>query len=617
METKYSKIFLIALTSIVINCSSRGITEKNQYLSGQDISIKAEKEGKILFLSGLLPPGVHEVELRIESDRNNKISNIKEVSPNHPKQEEQIRATNQLSGNIYYPVVDIIVERGMEGMAGFTNVRREDTCVINGPFYKQKQAIQPWMIIPSNVLHSWENSIFINSNSCYLNTFFIKKRYPLVTRQLDIQIQLLSEHWGGTISLYDVKKEVALFSEKILSGNYSAPHFTDGESLGRDRLLKALEGCVGFTQRSQVKDPCLPTNGGLFLFYDLDAQLYRSDYWVWGWGPSVAMLLKASDVLTEQKSELIRTAKEIGEASLRFLWKDSTSPLNDIMISRWNRGLTNKDGYIGNITVADALFMAGWAWIPLYESTGDKRYLNATAHHCQVTDQLLNKWKIIPHSYHFDEQNWTDWVIDETSFGMEGFAEIFRVTGEKAYQDGGRRFIERHREVFERPDGLWNRNYQFSDSSVTSTGYNVKGLGWAIEGLLAAHRLMPNEKYLDYVKKMADCIVKSQQPEGYWASNYNKPVSEVGISEKGTALWSYFFYSLYKATGEKIYLDAGRKALIWCMNVQYDGIDPEAYGSIVGCNQESAVGYRSWFNVSCNYTTAFMGLAILHELSLK
>lgn len=616
MKTDYRLFFIVTLSIVAVSCFGQRKPDDNQNFSEQDISLEAKRKGKHIFLSGILPTGVHEVELRISSDRNNKISDIKEVSPHNPMQHTQIRTGYQSPGNIYYPVVDIMVERGMEGMASFNNCNK-DSCIINGPFFKLKQAIQPWMIIPSNILQSWENSVFIDSDSCYLSTFYIKKRYPLVTRQFDVMIELLSEQWGGTISLNDVKNGVELFRSKILYGDYTAPHFTDGEGLGRDRLLKALEGCVGFTQRSQVKDPGNPSDGGLFLFYDLDARLFRSNHWVWGWGPSVSMLLKASEVLTEQRSNLTKSARKIGEASLRFLWKDPESPLYDIMISRWDRNLRFKDGYSGAITVADALFMAGWAWIPLYESTGDKRYLNATDWHCKVADQLLNKWRIIPHSYYFDDQQWSDWVIDETGFGMEAFAEIFRVTEGIVYQDEGRKFIERHREIFERPDGKWNRGYQFSDSSVTPSSHMVRGMGWGMEGLLAANRLLPEEGYLEYAKKMAVFFVKSQHPDGSWSWQYDKPVEQVGIGEKGTALWSYLLYRLYDATKEKVYLEAGRKALKWCMNVQYDGNDSEAYGSVVGCNPQSGVGYRSWFSVSCTYTSAFMGLAILEELALK
>ncbi len=613
MKKQLNLTFLIIALAISLIISSSGCNAaENQNFSSHDISIKVEKQGKILLLSGVVPRGVHEVELRIDSDRNKKISHVKEVSPNNPNQE-----INQRPGNIYYPVVDIILERGMEGMAGFSNCNNDDSCIINGPFYKRKQLVQPWLSIHGNVLKGWENSFFINTSSCQLNTFYIKKQYPLATRQLDIKIELLSEHWEGTISVYDVtnKKEM-LFSGEILSGEYSPPYYFES-GLDRDRLLKALEGCVGYTKRSQVKDPCFPTNGGLFLFYDLDAKLYRSDYWIWGWGPSVAMLLRASDILTDQKIELVQSAKEIGEASLRFLWKQPGSLENDIMISLWGRGLQYKDGYGGILCLADALFLAGWAWVPLYEYTGEKKYLDITAHHCQVADELLKEWIIIPHNYHFDEQRWGDWTIDETGFGVEGYAEIFRITPEKAYQDGGRIYIDRHLDLFERPDGLWNRHYSFTDSIITPTGHITRSLGWAMEGLLAAHRLLPEEGYLDKAKKMAKHLLDFQRPEGYWTFSFSKPVPEVGISEKGTALWSYLLYELYAATGEKVYLDAARKALKWCMSVQYDGSDPEAFGSVVGNTAQSAVGYRAWYNVSCTYTTAFMGLAILQELSLK
>jgi hypothetical protein len=579
-------------------------------------SIIIKKEGKILHLTGIMPVGVREIEIRFKSDRNNAISNIKEVSPNNPDYSAAPRGSGQYPGNTFYPVVDIVLERGMEGIAGFKNFQN-DSCIVNGPFYKRKQALSASINIPANILMSWENSIFVHTDECELQSFYISRIYPLVTRELNIKVELLSQKWNGEVSIFELSSAKELFKTRVQSNDYFPVKFADNDKLDKDRLLKALDGCFEFTKNSQVKDPSHPADGGLFLFYDLDAELYRSYHWVWGWGPSVMMLLRAAQVLPEKKDELVKLSNDIGEASLRFLWKDPGGALDDIMISRWQRRMEYEDGYLGAITMADALFMAGWAWAPLYEATGDKKFLDAAHHHCMVTDELFKKWTIIPHSYYIDNGQWSSFVIDETGFGMEAFAEMYRITGKEIYQEIGKKFIDGHIETFARPDGQWNRQYQYADGRVTQNTRMVRGMGWAMEGLLCAHRLMPDGGYLEAAKKMAEHLVKSQHPNGSWSFNYDKAVEQTGIGEKGTALWSYLFYELYKYTKEDIYLQVGRKALIWCMNNQYDGSDPNAYGSIVGQNPQSGVGYRSWFNVSCTYTSAFMGMAILEELSLK
>jgi hypothetical protein len=50
---------------------------------------------------------------------------------------------------------------------------------------------------------------------------------------------------------------------------------------------------------------------------------------------------------------------------------------------------------------------------------------------------------------------------------------------------------------------------------------------------------------------------------------------------------------------------------------QYTGPDPDAAGSVWDRNNNSAVGYRPWFRVSCTYGSAFFGLAVLEELRLQ
>ena len=61
----------------------------------------------------------------------------------------------------------------------------------------------------------------------------------------------------------------------------------------------------------------------------------------------------------------------------------------------------------------------------------------------------------------------------------------------------------------------------------------------AIEGLLATNRAVPEGNYLELAKRMADRLLAWQTPAGGWNFIADQPVKKVGISEKGTTLWSY------------------------------------------------------------------------------
>ena len=115
---------------------------------------------------------------------------------------------------------------------------------------------------------------------------------------------------------------------------------------------------------------------------------------------------------------------------------------------------------------------------------------------------------------------------------------------------------------------------------------------------------------------MAENMMEWQHPDGYWSYAFTEPADQVGVSEKGTALWCLLLYRLYGITYDARHLEAARKALLWCMDNQYTGPDQDAYGSIVGITSQSGVTYRSWFPLSCTYTSGFFGLALIEELSL-
>ena len=133
---------------------------------------------------------------------------------------------------------------------------------------------------------------------------------------------------------------------------------------------------------------------------------------------------------------------------------------------------------------------------------------------------------------------------------------------------------------------------------------------------MAMNRMYPDTVYLAYARQIADHLIQHQLPDGSWSFYLNRDPADWGIGEKATALWSMHFYHLYRATGEKIYLETARKALLWCLENQYTGPDPEAIGGLPGRSPASMVGIRPFFHATCSYTTGFFGMAILQELAL-
>ena len=229
----------------------------------------------------------------------------------------------------------------------------------------------------------------------------------------------------------------------------------------------------------------------------------------------------------------------------------------------------------------------------------------------------MTQYGLIPQDYYVDEHKFSEHTIDESGFGAEGIANLYAITKDPKYFNMAEQYIQEHLKKLSRPDGLWERGWH-QKTGVQPTIKMTRGLGWAMEGLLAAHRNNPKGPYLALAKKMADRMQAWQKPDGHWNFITDEPVEKVGISEKGTALWSYLLYQLYAASGEKKYVNMARKSLTWCMKNQYQGPDRQAYGGIIGKTIHSAVGaaFRPWFPITCAYTSAFFSLALMEELKL-
>lgn len=579
--------------------------------------ISTSHHGDNFELVGTFPMSIKEVTLKLSSSRNQKISKITDVSSLHPEP-NTVLPSPLPNKDIWYPVVDLRLSAGTK-VEVILN-QQPSKWAWNYHFYKDIHPNSQTLSIDPNQVEDWENSLYVEPATVAIKEFYYLQTISVIAGQLRYQIKPLGESWTGMAHISYVENKVKKSFQ--LPIHYQKSDVKLSKIKAHSPYEKAFVNCVEYILRTQNKNPNSPMYGSLNLFYDLEAQTYRSNYWLWGTGPAIKTLLEAAKLkqytFSKNGQELIRTADEIGQSGLASRIMDPTHPVYGVPISRWRRDLILPDlGYQFCYATSDANFLSGWGWLPLYEATKNPIYLNAAKLLAATTDTLMKKYGLIPQDFYFDENKFSEHTIDESGFGTEGLSKLYEITKDPYYRNLTDRYMMEHLKKMSRPDGLWERGWH-QKTGVQPTIKMTRGLGWAMEGLLASHRSNPKGPYLDMAKKMADKMLSWQAQKGYWNFITDEPLEKVGFSEKGTALWSYLLYQLYQNTKEKKYLMAGRKALNWCIENQYEGPDLQAKGGIIGLTIHSNVGaaFRPWYPTTCTYTSAFFALALLQEIKL-
>ena len=572
-------------------------------------------------ISRILPLQIKEVELRFRSERNKVISKITDISPAHPAP-KTVLPSPKPDKEVWYPVVDLELNPGMAGVLRWQTAPR--LVAFNHHFHGKTETGRREMTVTADMLEHWENNAYCEP-AVALEDFYLKTNVPVINGCLKYSVMPLGEEWAGSVAMVDADSgkeiEIARYAPKAPVAAASAGSQSE-TALTKETLEQSLLDSVNYILRSQNRNPASPTFGGLHLFYDLDARTYRSSYWIWGAGPAVSALLEAEKIPAVARNfpahHLGSIADEIGRSGLALRIMEPGHPAYGIPISRWRRAIELPYGFEQCAAPSDANFLSGWAWIPLYRATGNPEYLQAAKLLADSTARLMRDYELVPQDYYVDRHEWSEHTIDESGFGVEGLTALYQCTGDSRYQKQADDYMKQHLAKMSRDDGLWERGWN-RRTGVMPTIRMTRGLGWAMEGLLAAHEAVPEGSYLAQAKRLADQMAKWQRPDGSWVFIADQSVEKNGISEKGTALWSLLCYRLFHATGDARHLAMARKALSWCVANQYRGPDPEARGGIVGVTEHSAVGagHRAWFRVSCAYTSSFAALAAIEELRIQ
>lgn len=561
------------------------------------------------------------VELEWHSDRNKNISRYWDIGENDPDYEIVMKERENSACDVFFPVVDIEVGADMYGKIEFGSepVRYTFNYHTDNTVYAGKRSIA----VKGEQLEPWENMLYVTPRTAGPASFCIVKRMrvrPASQCMIRASIKCLSDNTAGMVRCYGLDSagnREWIFDQRVNSRRPAEVQEPLKGTLSKDELKEAIIRTSSYLQRAVIRSEHSLFNEGIFSFYDREAGTYRLSPWMWHWGTSIYALLSAAcqDFFNQNQQErLLRDAWGIGNTSLRFQVYNKEHVTDGFGTFR-DDVRAAEPGMLEYITCgSDSNYLSGWGWMPLYQATGDGRYLSGAQKLAAATGRMLDTFDLPPQDYASLEADWTAHTLDESGFGTEGLAELYAEEPTEELKALIKTYIDAHIAKLERSDGMWDRAWLRREQRAEKLIYHTRAAAWAMEGLLSSAKVLPEGAYLSKAVRLAEHMLKNQQPDGHWNYRYNeKDATVAGVSDKGTAVWSILMSRLYDFTGETRYLEASRKALAWCLKNLYTGEDELARGAVEATSPQSAVIYRRWFPITCVYATAFICTAACME----
>ncbi len=195
---------------------------------------------------------------------------------------------------------------------------------------------------------------------------------------------------------------------------------------------------------------------------------------------------------------------------------------------------------------------------------------------------------------------WT-W-IDAIQMAMPVYAQMYKITGDKAYIDHAMDMYRWSRNecgggLFNEADGLWWRDADYVPPYKEKDGkqcYWSRGNGWVLAALVRTmDQMKPRGKVYKELKKdftaMCDALAKCQREDGFWNVSLVSPATYGGKETSGTALFlygiswglrkGYLKESLFRPVADKAWKAIATEALHrdgFLGYVQGTGKDPSA-----------------------------------------
>lgn len=261
----------------------------------------------------------------------------------------------------------------------------------------------------------------------------------------------------------------------------------------------------------------------------------------------------------------------------------------------------SKDGILPELAPNDSCYMALNCCLPLYEQTRDQKYLASA---CRCADWVIDTARPDGLVYFAFDKKKGEWIknrnIVDIGFTAGLFAKLYELTGEDRYLTFLKRFTDKYIGVFYMPtDKCFATAVDGNDQQYG--GAFGRGQGWALEGLIPAHKVLQDEKTKTVIRETIGTLLRLQQSDGGWAYNLLKPI--MGTDCKAVPIIARCLLEWHEIEQDEKFQRAAEKALEWC--ARHTALNGKAIGGIFSYTTEGAVVHHMYTSTAFVYGSSY------------
>ena len=270
----------------------------------------------------------------------------------------------------------------------------------------------------------------------------------------------------------------------------------------------------------------------------------------------------------------------------------------------------DKQGAIPMLAPNDSAYMANNAFVELYLSTKEQKYLDIARRCADWIIKTARPDGIVYTGYNMRDEKWDkSCVIVDTGFTGGLFSRLYEITHEEKYLNFLKHFVDRYIELF-----YISSAHGFCTSIDKNNhhqgGMFGRGQAWALEGLIPAYKVLKDKKIKTVIDATIDNLIKVQCKNGGWAYNLAKPL--MGEDCKAVSVIAKDMMEWYAFTKDMRIRRSAERALDWCR--KHTAIEGEARGGIFSFCMEGAIVQNLYTSCAFVYASAY---AIELEQMLK